>query len=164
MSSCIVHNVLLYISIYAWWPQWFHVARVLLYVLSTAAKPRHIPLRQSRPYQPREVFFSVFQFELAPFSDGQISRVSARPTAFYWEKYWARICTAVVYLTRRRKNWIWGHHEGHNQSTFRRDGKWEQTNTITIARWGHESITSNRYEDIIKEYISETGEEGKPGP
>ena len=50
------------------------------------------------------VFFFVFHFELTPFSDGQLSKVSARPTVFNWEKCWARICTAVLHTTRRRKN------------------------------------------------------------
>ena len=61
-------------------------------------KPRHIPLRQSLPYQPTgNVFFFVCHFELTPFSGRQLSKVSARPTVFNWETYGARICTAVVY-------------------------------------------------------------------
>ena len=54
-------------------------------VFSTDGKPRHIPLRQSRPYQPRACFLFVFHFELTPFSDGQLSNVSARPTVFNWK-------------------------------------------------------------------------------
>ena len=48
----------------------------------TASKPRHTPLRQSRPYQSRACFFFVFHFELTPFFHGQLSKVSARPAVF----------------------------------------------------------------------------------
>ena len=58
-------------------------------VLSRAGKPRHMLQRQSRPIQPRSCFF--------PFSSFTSS----------WspmENCWARICSAVVYATRRRIN------------------------------------------------------------
>ena len=32
-----------------------------------------------------QVLFFVFQFEVTPFSDGQLSKFSARPTVFNWE-------------------------------------------------------------------------------
>ena len=46
-------------------------------VLRTAGKPRHLPLRQSRPCQPRACFLFVFQFELTLFSDGQLNSFSS---------------------------------------------------------------------------------------
>ena len=39
------------------------------------------------PINQGHVFFFVFHLELTPFSDGQLSNVSARPTVFNWEKY-----------------------------------------------------------------------------
>ena len=36
-------------------------------------------------------------------------------------------------------------------SINRRDWKWGQTNTTTIATWGHKPIISNGYEDIMRE-------------
>ena len=53
----------------------------------------------------KHLFFFLFHFELTPFSDGQLSKVSARPIVINGEKYWARICAAAVYTTRLRKNW-----------------------------------------------------------
>ena len=40
-----------------------------------------------QPINQGHVFFFVFHLELTPFSDGQLSNVSARPTVFNWEKY-----------------------------------------------------------------------------
>ena len=39
------------------------------------------------PINQGHVFFFVFHFELTRFSDGQLSKVSARPTVFNWEIY-----------------------------------------------------------------------------
>ena len=54
-------------------------------VLSAAGKPRHIPLRQSRPYHPRACFVFRLSLRVDVFSDGQLSKVSARSTVFSWE-------------------------------------------------------------------------------
>ena len=55
------------------------------------------------------------------------------------------------------------------QPIYWRCGKWGQTNTTTIARWGHEPIISNGYEDIMREikqsvYIGETEKGGNQIP
>ena len=80
----------------------FYVAIVLFQSLEYSCQT----VRQSRPYKPRACFLFVFHFELTPFSDGQLSKVSARPTVFKLDKYCARICTAAAFTTRRRKYWI----------------------------------------------------------
>ena len=84
--------------------QCFHVARVVFQVFG---EPHHIPLDNRDHINQGHVFFFVLHFELAPFSDGQPSKVSARNTVFTWETYWARICTTVVYTTRRHNNLLY---------------------------------------------------------
>ena len=50
------------------------------------------------PYQSRWCFlFRQSHFELALFSDGQLAKVSARPTVFGWENHWVLICTVQHY-------------------------------------------------------------------
>ena len=83
-----------YISIYALSP------KSCFKVSSAAGKPRYIPLRPSRPYQPRACCFFIFHFELTPFSDGQISKVSARSTVFNWENYEYCLEQHVVPITK----------------------------------------------------------------
>ena len=39
------------------------------------------------PINQGHAFCFVFHFELTPFSDGQLSKVSARPTVFNWNTY-----------------------------------------------------------------------------
>ena len=71
---------------------------------------------------------------------------------FQLGKYWARICTTVhmiqhvVVKTGKLRR-----HEGKKQSIYGRDGKWGQTNITIIATCGHESISSNGHEDIMRE-------------
>ena len=146
--------------VYALWPQSFYVAiRVVFQSLKYSW--------QTAPYTSTTIatlstkgtyFFFDFHFELTPFSDGQLSTVSARPTVFNWEKYWVRIYTAVVYITRGRTTGIWGHHEGNELCIFPKDGEWGHTNTTIIATWGHEQIISNGYEDIMRDNMSERRE------
>ena len=74
--------------VYALWPQSFYVAiRVVFQSLKYSW--------QTAPYTSTTIatlstkgtyFFFDFHFELTPFSDGQLSTVSARPTVFNWEK------------------------------------------------------------------------------
>ena len=43
------------------------------------------------PINQGHVFFFLFHFELTPFSDGQLSKVTARPMVFNCEIYEGRI-------------------------------------------------------------------------
>ena len=72
-------------------------------VLSTAGKPRHILLRQSRPYQPRACFVFRLSLWADPFLRWPALKVSAQPTVFSGEKHWAWICTAIMYNTSSKK-------------------------------------------------------------
>ena len=47
------------------------------------------------PINQGHVFFFVFHFEVTPFSDGQLSKVSGRPTVFNWEIYEGRTAVYV---------------------------------------------------------------------
>ena len=95
VMSCIVYSVQSYISIYA-----------LCGSPEAGSKPRHIPLRQSRPYQPR----TCFHFRLAIRVDlflrwPALKRFRSTHRFQLRKKYWARTCTAVAYTTRHRKSW-----------------------------------------------------------
>ena len=48
------------------------------------------------PINHGHVFFFVFHFELAPFSDGQLSNVLARPIVFNWESV---VCSNILYTS-----------------------------------------------------------------
>ena len=54
-------------------------------VSSAVSKPRYIPLTIATLSTKGMFSISSFQFESAPFSDGQRSKVSARPTVFNCE-------------------------------------------------------------------------------
>ena len=57
-------------------------------VLSTQLANRVIYLYDNRdPMNQGHVFVFVIHFELTPFSDGQLSKVSARPAVFIWKNY-----------------------------------------------------------------------------
>ena len=57
-------------------------------VLSAADKPRNIYLGDNRDHSNQgHVFSFVLHFEVTPFSNGQLSKVSARLTVFNWEIY-----------------------------------------------------------------------------
>ena len=56
-------------------------------VSSTAGNHAIYLYDNHEPINLGHVFFLVFHFELAPFSDGQLSETSARPTVFNWENY-----------------------------------------------------------------------------
>ena len=70
-----------------------------------AGKLRHIPLRQSRPYHPRACFLFRLSLRVDAFLRCPALKSFSSTDCFQLEKYWARICKAVVYTTRRRKNW-----------------------------------------------------------
>ena len=53
----------------------------------TAGKPRHMPLYDYCDLINQGHVFFCIHFELTPFSNGQLSKVSARPAIFNWEKY-----------------------------------------------------------------------------
>ena len=59
-------------------------------VLGTASKPcdNRDHINQGH------VFFFVFHFDLTPFSGGQLSKVSARPTVFNWKNYCCLLYTS----------------------------------------------------------------------
>ena len=53
---------------------------------------RAIYLCENRdPIDQGHALFRVSHFELTPLSDGQLSKVAARPTIFNWEMYEGRI-------------------------------------------------------------------------
>ena len=141
-------------QVHALWPQSFYAARLVFQSLEhswqtapyTSATIATISTKGARS-------FSSFtsSWPLSPMSSSQ--RFQLDPMFSTGNSIWARICTAVVYTTRRRRNWNVRTSWDNKQGTYRRDGKWGQTNTTTIATWGHEPIISNGYEDIMREIM-----------
>ena len=108
MSPCIVYNVLCstwYISRHALWPQSFYVARVMFQGPKCSW--------QTAPYTSATIatISSKGMFCFSSFtSSWRLLRWPALKSfssihRFQLGKYWAWICTAVIYTRRRRKSW-----------------------------------------------------------
>ena len=65
---------------------------------SAAGKPFHTPLRQSWPYGPRACLLTRPSLLVDPFSDGQLSKVSARPRVFWWTFRLKQFLVSIINL------------------------------------------------------------------
>ena len=140
-----------YISVYALWPQSFHVARVVFQSLQRSWQTAPCTSATIATISTKGMF-SFWSFTsswpLSPMASSQKFQVD--PPFSTRKMLSANLyCSSIWHVFV--KTGIWGHHGGDKQSTFRRNGKGMQTNTTNIATWDHEPIISNAYEDIMKE-------------
>ena len=131
----------------------------------------HIPLWQSRPYQPRACFLFRLSIRVDPFLRWPAPKSFSSTHRFQLGK----ILSANLYSSRRYniqhvvvKTGIWGHYEGSNKSIYRRDGKWSKPTQQPLQ---HEVMNQSFQTDMRtlwgrfrRVYIGKTGNKGKPGP
>ena len=152
-----------YISIYALWLHSLYVTRVVFRSLKYSWQTAPYTSATIATISTKGMFsFSSFtsSWPLSPMASSQ--KFQHDPSLSTGENI-ERESVQQYYIQHVVvKTEIWGHHEGDKTSIYRRDGKSGQTNTTTIATWGHEPIISNGYEDIIRRsssvYISERRE------